>query len=65
MIVFVAVVTCCGSAILGCRSAVVGGGVDCSAGVSGGVEAWSRGWEWLVMMGASCGGCGLWSTGVL
>ena len=54
-----AVVTCCRSAILGCRSVVVGGGVDCSAGVSGGVEAWSRGWEWLVMMGASCGGCGL------
>ena len=37
-----AVVTCCGSAILGCRSVVVGGDVDGSAGVSGGVEAWSR-----------------------
>ena len=42
---FVVVVICCGSAILGCRSVVIGGGVDGSAGVSGGVEAWSRGLE--------------------
>ena len=53
----VVVVTCCGRAIWGCGSVVVEDGVDGSTGVSGGGEAWSRGWDWLVLMGDSCGGC--------
>ena len=53
----VVVVTCCGRAIWGCGSVVVEDGVDGSTGVSGRGEAWSRGWDWLVLMGDSCGGC--------
>ena len=60
-----AIVTCWGSAIWGCRMVVVGGDGDGSTGVNERGEAWSRGGDWLVIMGDSCGGCGLCSTSVL